>query len=200
MDDFAISPVDGEPLEGLRPLPATPAVQRTDRVAAPVTVPTSSAGGAHEEGLGAATERTQLAANAAVEPRDVEVRATVHDAAAHGSSIAAAIERAERTARAEEVERQARRPSAEDIDPNAQMLGGAAASAYSGQSAVIRRDARTFDPADVASPTASDPIAPVDSGSDDDQRGRRNRQAQEALRRNTDVNLDLEGGGAGYIA
>lgn len=200
MDDFAISPVDGEPVEGVRPLPTTPVVQRADRTLAPTALPAGGAGAAPGEPLGAATERTQLTTNAPTEPLDVEVRATVHDAAAHGNPIAAAIERAGRVNRADELERQAHAPDASEIDPNAQMLGGAAASAHSGQAAVVRREPRTFDPADVAAPTSSDPIAPVDSGSDDDQRERRNRQAQEALRRSADVDPGLEGGGAGYIA
>jgi hypothetical protein len=211
-DQPPIQPVELDRPEGVRPLPTTPAVPRASDVAPTTTVqsptPTTSAqpvaapqsgaaAAAGSDGLGAAVERTQLAAGAATEPADVELRAAVHDAAEHGNPIASAIERAATDARISEAQRKAHNPLPSEIDPNAAMLGGAAASAHSGQSAVIQRTGRTFDPSDrIEAPSATDPLAPVDSGSDDDQRRRRSDQARRALEHDEDDGATT----GGYIA
>lgn len=73
-------------------------------------------------------------------PRGVDVTAQVHDSAAHGNRIAAAVEQAQR---------------GEPTD-RARQLGGAAASAASGQAARIERTSTDTELA------GDDPLAPVD--------------------------------------
>lgn len=81
------------------------------------------------------------------EPASVATTASVHDAASHGNPIAAAIERAHAT----------------DPTERAQQLGGAAASAASGQAARIDRDRDDeIDPDQHEDPLA--PITPTQRG------------------------------------
>ncbi|MCW2949371.1 MAG: hypothetical protein JWN41_384 [Thermoleophilia bacterium] len=193
MDDArAIPPID---LDHVEPAPAVPAGPRVAAagaagpgVARPATAPPPV------DSLGTAAERMQLSRGAAVEPGDVELRAIVHDAAEHGNPIAAAIERAADTQHDAETDRLARRPSAADVDRNAQMLGGAAAAAHSGEAAVVRRDVRTAEPDDLAAPRRLDIVTRVDAGSDDEQRRRRDRQSRRILDDDGDDDPDTGGG------
>lgn len=92
------------------------------------------------------------------EPTNVVARAAIHDAAMHHDEYARAIERA---ARESDLAADEQVP-----DPNSigQVLGGAAASAYSGQSAQIDRsplpgyDERTEHAEDIT--RELDPLAP----------------------------------------
>jgi hypothetical protein len=174
-DEFSIHPVDIDPVEPAA-LPAVPkAVARGTVETIASTAPPPAT-----DQLGDAVGRSELAAGAATEPADVESRATVHDAAAHGNPIAQAIERAS----AAPVSRQAGAPAgtaATDIDPNAQMLGGAAASAGSGQAARLRVDGAPAHADDVRAPDPSDRLAPVTRGSDEQGRQRRNEQSARLL-------------------
>jgi hypothetical protein len=95
-----------------------------------------------EQDLAANVERAELE-HPVQSPASVDTRATVHDAAQHGNPIAEAIEASER----------------------AQQLGGAAASAASGQATPHR-----LEPIDVEDEDASDPLAPVTRIDDDPHR------------------------------
>jgi hypothetical protein len=175
-DEFSIHPVDVDPAEPVT-TPAVPTAAAHGAVAStPPTVPPPVT-----DQLGDAVERSELAAGAATEPADVESRATVHDAAAHGNPIAQAIERASATP----VPQQADAPAgtvAADIDPNAQMLGGAAASAGSGQAARIRLDGAPARPDEVRAPDPSNRLRPVARRGDEQGRQRRNEQSERLLR------------------
>lgn len=125
MADDRVPPIEAEP-----PPPPVSPVQpvRAERVA-PLATPAAIPQDAQ---LGAAAERAELA-QPVTHDASVDRRAAVHDAAEHGDPIAAAIERAQ------------------SADPNdrARLLAGAAASAGSGQSAVVDIDAgETPDPPD----------------------------------------------------
>ncbi|MCZ4495574.1 MAG: hypothetical protein JWM25_157 [Thermoleophilia bacterium] len=112
------------------------------------------------ERVGAAAVHAQLE-HPVQGPPGLQMRATVHDAAAHGNAIAAAIERA-RSA---------------DPTNRAQQLGGAAAVAGSGQASPIERT--TPAPAREDIP-ATDPLAAIRGVGDDeagDDQGRHDRHA-----------------------
>jgi hypothetical protein len=113
----------------------------------------------NEEDLAANVERAELE-HPVQAPSGVDTRAMVHDAALHGNPIAAAIERSER----------------------AQQLGGAAASAASGQATE-----RSVDAVDVGGDEqdATDPLAPLTRIDDDPHRP--DPRSQEERDRDADV-------------
>ena len=175
-DEFAIPPVEVDPVEPVAPRVVPPVAARRT-----VDAPAPTAPQQPTDQLGDAAARSELDARAASEPADVGERATVHDAAAHGNPIAQAIERAARG----EVREHDDAPAgtvAGDIDPNAQMLGGAAASAASGQAAQVRRDARAVAADDLHGPEGTDRLAPVQRRSDEQGRQWRDEQAARLLR------------------
>jgi hypothetical protein len=155
--DDPIEPIHPDAPSRVRPLDLEGA--RAARPAPPTPPPAT-----HE--LAVPLERSLIAdADLPDEPASVEQRAAIHDAAVHGDAYARAVEDAARES--------ARTDDAQYPDPNSigQVLGGAAAAAYSGQAAQIdrtriRRDERTEHAEDVTSEL--DALAPTPRVSDDD--------------------------------
>lgn len=143
-DDPPISPVDPvhadavDAVDDARPPRPARATPPPDGRTAPYERATLAPGIAHEQ-----------LEHPISTPRGVDRTAGIHDSAAHGDPIAAAIERAHTA----------------DPTDRAQQLGGAAASAASGQSARIELtgagDAAAGEGAGV------DPFAPVESVTDE---------------------------------
>jgi len=136
-DDRTVQPIDLDATERIEAVAAATTPPVTD--AAPPVPPSGVPDAPH---LGAAAEFEQFEHPPTGEAADIERRATVHEAAQHGDPIAAAIERAHTA----------------DPTDRAQQLGGAAASAASGQGIPA-------DPADVEEPRKPlgvDPRSPID--------------------------------------
>lgn len=164
--DDAVPPVTSTPVDEGAPLPAVPAARpgSSSSGVGYIGAPPSAGGAAPaEEALAPGVLRAQIATDAVAEPRSVEVRATVHDAAVHGSDIARAIERAQRGQDAQVVN---------------QQLGGAAASAASGQAAQVER---TRPPEERDEIPSLDPLAATPRIGDQDG-GRQRRHEDESGR------------------
>lgn len=150
--DDPVPPVTSSPVDDA---PALPPVPRPATPASSFIAPTPPTGVAAEEQLAPGVQRAQLEGDGASEPRSVGVRATVHDAAMHGSGIARAIEVAHR---------------GQDARTINQQLGGAAAAAASGQAAQIQLPRASDEPEDLPS---IDPLAAPARIGDGEERRRR---------------------------